>query len=182
MDRSFPRAIADLLPAALPQLGDRLAEHRLVRTWAALVGADVARRTRPGAVVAGTLTVVVDNSPWLAELTLRADDLRARIAAQFPEVQALRFTLGTLEPAADAATAPRTRPAQALTPADRAEIDAATAAIGDPQLAEAARRLMTKALRFPFAKIVIVALLAAGCATTAPTAAPERAKPLTADD
>src|SRR5216684_1149067 len=94
-----PRAVADLLVTAVPELRERLAEHHVRRVWSTLVGADVARRAKPRALVDGCLTVIVDNSPWLHELTLRADEL--------------------------------------ISP------------ISDPALAAAARRLLTKAWRFP---------------------------------
>ena len=147
MSGTPPRAIGDLLPGALPQLGDRLVEFRLRRAWPALVGADVARRARPTTLAAGTLTVVVDNSPWLSELTLRTDEVHRRVVERFPSVAALRFTLGALPAAPDHEPAPRRR-ARALTDADRAEIDEAAAAISDPDVADAARRLMEKAWRF----------------------------------
>lgn len=123
-------------------------ELRLRRAWASLVGTDVARRARPDALAAGTLTVLVDNSPWLHELTLRTEAMRQRIAERFPEVRSLRFALGTLdgEPADDAS--PRRKPTP-ITDAERTEIDTVTAAIPDPTLAAAARRLMTTAWRFP---------------------------------
>jgi hypothetical protein len=148
MSGTPPRAIGDLLPTVVPHLGDRLVELRLRRAWPSLVGVEVARRSRPTTLAAGTLTVVADNSPWLHELTLRTEDLRRRIAERFPEVRAVRFTLGALEHTPDADAAPR-RKAVALTDADRAEIESATAAIPDPTIAAAARRVMTKAWRYP---------------------------------
>src|SRR5206468_4292946 len=83
----------------VPELRERLAEHHVRRVWSTLVGADVARRAKPQGLVEGCLTVIVDNSPWLHKLTLRADELTARLCARFPAVRALRFTLGTLEEA-----------------------------------------------------------------------------------
>src|SRR5205823_11323297 len=105
-----PRPVADLLVSAIPQLGDRLVEHHIRRTWSALVGADVARRAQPQALVNGCLSIVVDNSPWLHELTLRGLDLTARLRAEFPAVQTLRFSLGAAaaeEVAAEARPAAR---------------------------------------------------------------------------
>jgi hypothetical protein len=149
MKRPAPRALADLLVSAIPQLADRLPEYHLRRSWSALVGADMARRARPHALASGCLTVVVDNSPWLHELTLRTEELTARLHAQFPAVRSLRFTLGAIEPDASAAPA-RDRPrAVPLTPADHRDIDTATAVIGDAALAATARRLLITARRFP---------------------------------
>src|SRR6266705_576921 len=145
-----PRSVADLLVSAVPDLRDRLLEHRIRRAWPAVVGGDAARRAQPRSFVDGCLTVVVDNSPWLHELTLRADELTARLRARFPAVRALRFTLGTLEEAGPQA-APRRRPRSStpLGASDLRAIDEAISPIPDPALAAAARRLLTKAWRFP---------------------------------
>jgi len=75
-----PRSVADLLVSAVPDLRDRLLEHRIRRAWPAVVGGDAARRAQPRSFVDGCLTVVVDNSPWLHELTLRSDELTRRLA------------------------------------------------------------------------------------------------------
>src|SRR5205085_1481960 len=94
MKSRAPRAVGELLVSALPQLEERLLVQRMRRAWGALVGDDLARRAQPQALVKGCLTIVVDNSPWLHELTLRTPELTARLHAQFPTVQSLRFSLG----------------------------------------------------------------------------------------
>jgi hypothetical protein len=149
MKRPAPRALADLLVSAIPQLAERLPEYHLRRSWSALVGPETARRARPHALAQGCLTVVVDNSPWLHELTLRTEELTARLHAEFPVVRSLRFTLGAVERDA-AAAVERARPRAApLTAADHQDIATATSAIADPALAATARRLLTTARRFP---------------------------------
>ena len=142
-----PRPVADVLVSALPQLSDRLLEVRLRRSWQALVGPDTARRSQPQALVNGCLTVVVDNSPWLHELTLRAAELTARLHAECAAVQSLRFTLGRLDREAPERAGRAAAPSEALSDADDREIEAATAAIADPALASAARRLLSRAWR-----------------------------------
>lgn len=145
MNRSAPRAVGELLLNAVPQLEDRLLVVRLQRTWNALVGAEVARRARPQALSHGCLHIVVDNSPWLHELTLRGPELTTRLHAAVPVIQSLRFSLGAT-PVEDAP--PPVRPAPRgprLTEDDTRAIDAAAAAISDPALAHSARRLMTRA-------------------------------------
>jgi hypothetical protein len=148
MKMSTPRPVGDLLPSALPQIADRLLQLKIRTAWASIVGRDTARRTRPEACAAGTLRIVVDNSPWLHELTLRAAALTADVHARFPEIHTLRFVLGGVErDASDAAAKPR-RPIP-LTAVDRAEIEAAAVTIADAGVADAARRLLTTARRFP---------------------------------
>jgi hypothetical protein len=149
MKSDAPRAVGDLLAGAMPQLEERLGEHRLGRSWVAIVGAEVARRARPGSLTNGVLQIVVDNSPWLCELTLRAAELTRRVRAEVPGVRALRFTLGAL-PGPDVDRPPPPSPRahdHALTPHDVAEIDSATASIADPAVASAARRLLMAARR-----------------------------------
>src|SRR5688500_13166828 len=139
-----PRAIGELLLSALPQLGDRLLVVRMRRSWAALVGPDAARRTQPQALVNGCLTIVVDNSPWLHELTLRAADLTARLQSQYSAVQSLRFSLGAAA-AGEAVAESRPAPRPTLPADDTRAIDAAAAAISDPAPAASARRLLSRA-------------------------------------
>ncbi|MGH7276164.1 MAG: DUF721 domain-containing protein, partial [Candidatus Rokuibacteriota bacterium] len=119
-----PRAVADLLVSAVPDLRDRLVEYELRRAWTGAAGPDVARRSRPQTLSNGCLTVVVDNSPWLQEMTLRAAELTARLRERFPEVRSLRFVLGRLEPLETPAAGPeRTQPVVPLAAADRRAID-----------------------------------------------------------
>jgi hypothetical protein len=140
-----PRIVGELLVSAMPQLEDRLLVQRLRRAWPGLVGAAIACRARPEALVEGCLQVVVDNSPWLHEMTLRGPELAARLRAEFPAVRSVRFALGA--PPADEpppAARPAPRPSR-LTDDDRRAIDAAAAAISDPDVAAGARRLLARA-------------------------------------
>ena len=83
MDSRPPRAVADLLLTAVPDLKDRLLEHRIRRAWSHIVGVDAARRTQARSFAEGCLTVAVDNSPWLHELTLRSEELTRRLQQRF---------------------------------------------------------------------------------------------------
>jgi hypothetical protein len=148
MKTPAPRAVGDLLSSALPQISDRLLALRLRQAWASIVGPSTACRARPDALSGGTLRIVVDNSPWLHELTLRGGELTTKVRERFPSVQVLRFVLGAVEAeaASGAAKVPR---AVSLTAADHADIDDAAGAIADSVLAAAARRLLVTARRFP---------------------------------
>jgi predicted nucleic acid-binding Zn ribbon protein len=144
MKGAAPRVVGELLVSAMPQLEHRLLVQRLRRTWSTVVGVDVARRTQPQALVNGCLQIVVDNSPWLHEMTLRAPELAARLQAECPTIRSVRFTLGT--PPADAsmpAARPVSRPSR-LSDDDQRAIDAAAAAISDPDVAASARRLLAR--------------------------------------
>ncbi|HXG04948.1 MAG TPA: DciA family protein, partial [Candidatus Binatia bacterium] len=157
-----PRAVSELLLHAVPELRDRLIEDGVRRAWPALVGPDLARRSRPLRLHGTTLEVGVDNSPWLSELTLRAADLVGRVRSRFAAVTALRFVLAPADPAA-ARAEPRSRPRRRPLQADEfREIDASVAAIADDSLRAAARRLLVTARSTVVA--LSAAVLALGCA------------------
>src|SRR5262245_21900193 len=126
MDSRPPRAVADLLLTAVPDLRDRLLEHRIRRAWPQVVGADAARRAQARSFADGCLTVAVDNSPWLHELTLRSEELTRRLRERFDAVRSLRFVAGTVE--ADAPARTRATGAPALDQRALREIAEATKA------------------------------------------------------
>jgi len=107
----------------------------------------VARRTQPGRLEAGCLTITVDNSPWLHELTLRQGELASRLGQHVPEIRSLRFVMGTVASDAPARRAPAPRPPR-LTADEAREIDHTVSIIRDEEVASAARRLLTTARRF----------------------------------
>src|SRR5438093_9397974 len=97
MKRSAPSAVGEILPRAVPGLADYLVEQDIKREWRRLVGPDVARRCQPGALAGECLQVIVDNSPWLQEMTLRTPEVVAKLSARFGNrVRSLRVTLGTV--------------------------------------------------------------------------------------
>jgi len=96
-------------------------------------------------VVDGCLTVVVDNSPWLHELSLRQRDLLASIQRECPTVRALRLTIGPVSTQGVDHAAVAAARGVPLSDHDRNEIEEATAIISDAALAAAARRLLTRA-------------------------------------
>ena len=133
---------------AVPELRDRLVEVRIRGAWDAIVGPDVARRARPQSLTNGCLHVVVDNSPWLQELTLRAGELTTRITARFETISTLRFSLGRLPGPSETPPSSTHRSSRTLDADDVREIDETVAPIRDPDVRAAARRLLGTARRF----------------------------------
>ena len=145
MRRSAPSAVREILPLAVPGLAEHLVEQQIRRDWRQLVGPDVSRRCQPGALSGDCLQILVDNSPWLQEMTLRTPELLRILAGRFGgRVRSLRVTLGTL-PRSESRqpTAPRVR-SERLEASDRAVIDELVAGLPDPSLAESMRRLLVK--------------------------------------
>jgi hypothetical protein len=136
-----------MLADAVPGLRDHLLEVKIRNGWAAAVGPDVARRSRPTELRAGVLHVAVDNSPWLSELSLRSDQLLGALRARHGgAVTGLRFSIGRVSTPAPAVTRfhPPTPPR--LDAEEQRSVDAVAASVADPALAVVVRRLMAKDL------------------------------------
>ena len=115
-------------------------------TWATLVGPDVARRSRPRRSSTAACTSWSTTPPGSHELTLRGAGADRASAAS-----GSRDPLASFHARRAARRGPRRRPRvrrprdPRLTDDDTRAIDAAAAAISDPALAHAARRLMARA-------------------------------------
>src|SRR5262245_26771969 len=145
---SRPVRVGNLLAAAVPGLADRMIEGGIRTDWADIAGPDIARRSRPTALRQGVLHVIVDNSPWLCELTLKSDDLLGRVRARYGvAVTSLRFALGEPTPAPPPPAARRRVPQGArLSAEEERSVETIAAAVSDPALAASLRRLVTKDL------------------------------------
>jgi hypothetical protein len=145
--RSSPVRVRDVLVSAVPELQNRLLEESIKTDWSRLIGPELGRRSRPGRLHAGVLDVTVDNSPCLQEMTLRSSELLAALQRRFGAVASLRFTLGALPSVSDPAVR-RARPETRPTPSheELRVIEAMTASLPDPILADCMTRLLTKDL------------------------------------
>jgi hypothetical protein len=142
---SRPVRVGDMLATAVPGLGERMTEYRIRAGWVETMGIDVARRCRPGALDAGVLHVIADNSPWLHELTLRSDELLSRLRERHGRsVRALRLSLGPVAPSRTAPAPPRTTPCPPITPEEERALEHMTAGLSDPVIAASLRRLMAR--------------------------------------
>jgi hypothetical protein len=143
---SVPHRVGDLLVAAVPALAERMLVDELRRDWPTLVGPALARRSAPAALDHGVLEIRADNSPWLMELQMRAGELLDALTRRHGRsVVSLRFALGEVSVPAPAAASPaRPAPRPALGAEDARDIERTTAALQDPALAGALRRLLIK--------------------------------------
>lgn len=142
-----PTAVGPLLTAVLPGLGERLLEARVRREWLEVMGPEIAGRSEPHALANGDLHVIVDNSPWLQELTLREGELRLRLTARYgaAAIRSLRFSLGSGRDRGEP-SAFQKRPDETgeLTEEEKAWVEEAAAQLTDPALAALARRVLVK--------------------------------------
>lgn len=142
-----PVPVGQILASAIPGLDDRMLEARIRGAWPVTVGPDLAGRSRPGELRQGVLSVTVDNSPWLHEMTLRSGELLSAVQARHgAAVTSLRFTLGAIATARPAVRPSWTAPAARLSAEEERSVEAIAAAVADPALAVSLRRLLTKDL------------------------------------
>jgi hypothetical protein len=142
-----PVPVREVLRQAVPGLATRMLEATIREEWAQTVGPGLARRSQPGELRAGILTVIADNSPWLQEMTLRsAELLRALQSRHGATVTGLRFTLGRLAPPAPPAAGAGPGPRARLSDEETRAVEATAAPLPDPALRASLRRLLTKDL------------------------------------
>ena len=101
-DKNTPRGsvpIADVLPGVLARLrpaGEVPGLQELWEQWERVVGAEIARNTRPAAVKGSILLVHVSSPAWIHHLRFLKPDLLARLNAEpgRPRVTEIKFKVG----------------------------------------------------------------------------------------
>jgi hypothetical protein len=128
--RSRPQRLAELLDGA------RIvsAEHARVAidrdTWRRLLGDRIARRTEPGPLSGGVLTIYVASAPWAQELSLLSNELLERLKPLKLTIASVRFRVR--QQIQGPAAQPKHRPA-ARAPLPR-ELKARVESVEDPEL------------------------------------------------
>ena len=146
--RGRPALIGDILKERFGALGweSRLREEKVLTSWDAAVGPQIAAHARPSHITDHRLTIVTASPVWTQQLSLLKPDLLRRIAGSFGPgvVTDLYFVTGRLE------TAPTRAPAAAArrrrSPVLCAEREQDLAGITDAEVRESLRRLMLAAL------------------------------------
>lgn len=93
-----PVSISSLVPVLMKKLGmaDEHWLNVLEEEWEQIAGSAVAGHTRPGRIAQKQLTVFVDSSVWMNELTRYGkDELLANLQSRFgkKEIREVRFSL-----------------------------------------------------------------------------------------
>ena len=96
MDRQ-PRLVGRELDRVLERLGvaEVVESHTVFGEWADRVGPEIARAARPHRIDGETLIVLVRDSSWLTELSLRQRELLARLntGREHSKIQRILFRL-----------------------------------------------------------------------------------------
>ena len=136
-------------------------------TWRRLLGDRVARRTEPGALSGGVLTIYVASAPWAQELSLLSNELLERLKPLQLRIASLRFRV---RQQIQASPGGRLKPRPAARAALPAELAARVRAVEDPEL----RQVIADAAELWLGRI---AKLSAKSAAPAPRSAGARSDP-----
>jgi len=102
-------------------------------TWRRLLGDRVARRTEPGALAGGVLTIYVASAPWAQELSLLTNELLERLKPLKLRIASVRFRVRQQIQGSATARLKRRPAARAALPAELAQ---RVQAVDDPELRE----------------------------------------------
>jgi len=144
-----PAALADLLKGTLhgTPMEKRLKEGKIWLVWDTAVGRQIAGRARPVGFRDGTLTVAVNSSPWMQQLTFLKKGIMERLNSLLGEdlVREIYLKAGRPEQ-------PRPEPVpvrlgkRPLSPADMQRISRSTAPVNDPDLRSLLEELLARHL------------------------------------
>jgi len=134
--------VADLLPGLAERggWGQVMDLCRLRAEWGALVGPAVAGHSHPERIGRGRLTVTVDNSAWLMQLSFYRDEIRDKAAGLLgpDRVTEVVLKVGRIPKAGRVRRAvPSPPPLEAAK-----EVEVCVAGVDDPEVRDALRSLM----------------------------------------
>lgn len=127
--------------------GAKLKEYRVFGLWAKAVGPGIARHSRPASIRGRRLTVIVDSSAWMQQLSMLKPEIIAKVNDRLgPDgIEGITLKLGELEDPGGPPEDPRP-PAGPLDAAERKRIEEYLAGIADPEARAALRLVIEKDL------------------------------------
>jgi len=97
MKKAQPTAIRDVLKKTIAKIGAekkaRLTEEKITEIWKKVAGESAARHSHPKMLKGGLLTVNVDSSAWIYELTLKKEKIEKKINRLIKQKKPLRIRL-----------------------------------------------------------------------------------------
>ena len=127
--------------------GTKLKEYRIYGVWEKAVGKGIARHARPAGMRGKKLTVIVDSSAWMQQLSMLKPEIMGKVNQHLREdaIESITLKLGEFE--LSAVQRDEYRPAGGkLGPEEQEKIEACVAEIADEQTRESLRHLMEKNL------------------------------------
>jgi len=99
-DGGSEKPLGDLVGKVIKKLGPdgRISEEEMADAWEDVIGKAASTHARPVSLAKGTLTVNVDASSWLYELTLKKRDIMKKLAGRLKgkSLKDIRFRIGEL--------------------------------------------------------------------------------------
>ena len=127
--------------------GAKLKEYRIYGVWEKAVGKGIARHARPAGMRGKKLTVLVDSSAWMQQLSMLKPEIMGKVNQHLREdaIESITLKLGEFEPSAIQRDEYRPDPGR-LGPEEQTKIEECVAGIADEQTRESLRHLMEKNL------------------------------------
>ena len=96
--RKFAR-IGDILPAVLKSAGldKKLRDQEILTIWPAVVGEEIAARTKAVRINNGVLYVMVEHSVWLQELHFMEKEILEKIKERAPKANCRKIRFGVTD-------------------------------------------------------------------------------------
>jgi hypothetical protein len=127
--------------------GAKLKEYRVFSLWQKAVGPGIARHSQPASIRGRRLTVMVDSSAWMQQLSMLKPEIIAKVNDRLgPDgIESITLKLGELERAEERPE--EFQPAAGnLEAGELTRIEEHLAGIKDPETRDALRRVMEKDL------------------------------------
>ncbi len=100
-ERSRQKSIDDIVKDVIKNLSGkgRVSEEEIGRAWEEAAGKKAARHTKPVLIKKSVLTVNVDGSCWLYELTVKKRELLGKLDGKIrgKQLKGLRFRIGEIK-------------------------------------------------------------------------------------
>ncbi|MDD5427882.1 MAG: DciA family protein [Candidatus Omnitrophica bacterium] len=100
-ERTKQKSIDNIVKDVIKNLSGagRVSEEDVVGAWAGAAGAKAAKHTKPVSIKKGVMTINVDGSGWLYELTVKKKELLEKLGGKIKgkQVKALRFRIGEIK-------------------------------------------------------------------------------------
>jgi len=130
-------------------LGGLQSASKLINDWPKLVGPGVAGHSSPQDIKGGRLTIIVDSSAWMNQLSLLSNDIIDKVNRGLggDTVTELRFRIGKIGAAGAKSSSGAQEPPKKrkLSAEEIADVEKAASAIEDPALRAGAKRLLKAA-------------------------------------
>ncbi|HAK59641.1 MAG TPA: DUF721 domain-containing protein [Nitrospiraceae bacterium] len=125
-------------------LGGRLKEYRIFGQWEKIVGTVIALHAQPLSVRGKTLSVVVDSSAWMQQLTMLKPEIIRKVARGLGHAAIERITLKIGPVDVSSARAPERTPPATLGAEESRKIEDYVKNVQDSEAREVIKRVIEK--------------------------------------